>query len=72
MKSTKTQKMTSQNNHTGHPRIPKQTFVFYRAMYPELPDSYVKKVLRRVKQRFGRLDTMTVNYYMTTSLGKVI
>jgi hypothetical protein len=53
-------------------RIPKETFVFYRAMYPELSDSHVRKVLQIVKRKFGQLDAITVNYYMMGNLGKVV
>jgi hypothetical protein len=53
-------------------RVPRQTYMFYKAMYPELPESYVRKVLEFVKRKAGRLDAITVNYYMRTSLGKVV
>jgi hypothetical protein len=45
-------------------RVSKETQDFYCQMYPEVSCRRVKKVLRKVKSQVGRLDAITVDWFM--------
>ena len=48
----------------GTVRVEKKTEDFYCQMYPEVSCRKVKKVLRKVKSQVGRLDAITVDWFM--------
>jgi len=45
-------------------RVSRQAQDFYCKMYPEVSCKRVAKVLRRVKSQVGRLDAITVDWFM--------
>ena len=45
-------------------RVSKQVQAFYCQMYPEISCKRVAKVLQRVKTQVGRLDAVTVDWFM--------
>ena len=48
----------------GSVRVSKQAQDFYCQMYPEVPCKSVKKVLKKVKSQVGKLDAITVDFFM--------
>jgi len=48
----------------GKVQVSKQTQDFYCKMYPEMSCKSVAKVLRKVKSQVGRLDAITVDWFM--------
>ena len=48
----------------GTIRVSKQAQDFYCKMYPEMSCKKVAKVLRKVKSQVGRLDAITVDWFM--------
>jgi len=45
-------------------RVSRQAQDFYCKMYPEMSCKAVAKVLRKVKSQVGRLDAITVDWFM--------
>lgn len=48
----------------GKVQVSKQAQDFYCKMYPEVSCRRVRKVLRKVKSQVGRLDAITVDFFM--------
>lgn len=48
----------------GKVRVSKRAQEFYCRMYPEVSCRQVKKVLHEVKSQVGRLDAITVDWFM--------
>lgn len=49
-----------------------QEIARYRKYYPELTRKQVYKVLNEVKNDFGRLDAVTVHYFMEANYPKIL
>jgi len=54
--------------------ISEDAFRIYKKVYPNIKPSALRKKLKKIKKRAGRLDAITVEYYMKPykRLGKVI
>jgi len=50
--------------------ISKKILKSYYEAYPEIPKKKLKKELEGLKKRFGKLDAITVNYYLVSKFKK--